>query len=129
MTHKANLEYWQVWYPKAAATGLHVARGLLDATSSLLLHAAPDVITVEVMDENGVRLAQGKDLKRTEASPMCRLERHEGQITRRDCWPSEADIGSVVLLPGGEVGVLKKWWHADDKKEWRLEIELYNSIR
>ncbi len=125
----SNLEYWEVWYPAAAATGLHIARGLLDSTDSLLFHAAPDVITVEVTDEGGVRLAYGKDLKRTEMSPMCRLQRRDNEVTRQDCWPSDADVGSVVLLPGGEVGMLKKWWHADDEKEWRWEIEFYNSIR
>jgi len=44
-------------------------------------------------------------------------------------WPSQDDIGRPVLLPGGEVGILKAWWHADDYKEWRWQIELYNSIR
>lgn len=52
-----STETWEVWYPKAAATGLLVGRGLLDATSRLLVHAAPDVITVEVSDESGTRLA------------------------------------------------------------------------
>ena len=47
---QSNMEYWAIWYPKAAATGLLLGRGLLDQTDNLLLHAAPDVITVEVLD-------------------------------------------------------------------------------
>jgi hypothetical protein len=34
-----------------------------------------------------------------------------------------------VLLPGGEVGILMSWWNADDRKEWRWQIELSNSVR
>jgi hypothetical protein len=124
-----NLEYWEVWYPAAAATGLHIARGLLDTTDNLLLHAAPDVITVEVKNQDGVRLAYGKDLRRTETSPMCRLQRKDTAVSRQDFWPSAEDIGSIVLLPGGEAGVLKEWWQANDKKEWRWQVEFYNSIR
>jgi hypothetical protein len=35
----------------------------------------------------------------------------------------------VVLLPGGEAGILKSWWNADDRKEWRWDVEFYNQIR
>lgn len=42
------MQTWEVWYPKAAATGLPFARGRLDPTNTLLVHAAPDVLTVEV---------------------------------------------------------------------------------
>jgi hypothetical protein len=34
-----------------------------------------------------------------------------------------------VILPGGEAAILKAWWNAEDRKEWRWQIELYNSIR
>ena len=60
---------------------------------------------------------------------MCRLLREGDAITREDVWPSQEDIGRIVILPGGEAGVLKQWWNADDRKEWRWQIELYNSIR
>ena len=45
-----STEYWEVWYPKAGATGLLLARGLADATQEMLLHSAPEVVTVEVRD-------------------------------------------------------------------------------
>ncbi len=120
---------WEVWYPKAAATGLLLARGRLNATDRLLVHAVPDVLTAEVSDENGSRIAFGQDLERTLQSPICLLRLVGDAVEREDIWPTEAEIGLPVLLPGGEVGILSGWWNADDLKEWRWQIELYNSIR
>jgi hypothetical protein len=124
-----TLEIWDVWYPRAAATGIPVARGRLDAAASLLVHAVPDYITVEVRDDAGNRVAYGKDLPRTLESPMCLLTRDSDRVLREDLWPDESHIGLPVLLPGGEVGILKSWWNAGDRKEWRWQIELYNSLR
>ena len=121
-------ETWEVWYPKAAATGLLVGRGLLDATNRLLVHAAPDVITVEVHDASGARLAFGQDLERTQTSPVCLCTRDGARIVRDDIWPDEAHLGLPILLPGGEAGILTSWWHRGDRKEWRWSIELHNSI-
>lgn len=123
------MEYWEVWYPAAAATGLPIARAAIDPAQAVILHSPPDVLTAEVRDASGNRTAYGKDLTRTQQSPMCRLRREGVAITREDIWPTDADIGAVVLLPGGEAGILKSWWNADDKKEWRWQIEFYNSIR
>jgi hypothetical protein len=47
----SELETWEVWYPYVAATGLHFARGRLDPTEVLLVHAVPDAITAEVRDQ------------------------------------------------------------------------------
>jgi hypothetical protein len=47
-------------------------------------------------------------------------------VQREDIWPRPTDLGSIVLLPGGEAGVLKAWWHADDHSEWRWQVEFYN---
>jgi len=129
MTRAKSLENWEVWYPRAAATGMLLARGRLDPTSTLILHAAAEVITVEVSDDEGNRLAIGRDLERTQWTPMCRLRRSGETISREDIWPEEGDIGTPVLLPGGEVGILKSWWNADDMKEWRWDVEFYNSRR
>lgn len=123
------METWDLYYPKAASTGLAFSRGRLDATDVLLVHAAPEYLTVELRDEAGQRVAFSADLRRTQQTPMARLTRTGDSIAREDVWPSQEDIGRLVLLPGGEVGVLKAWWHAEDRKEWRWQIELYNSIR
>jgi hypothetical protein len=124
-----GLEFWEVWYPEATATGMLVGRGRLQHTETLLVHAVPDVITVEVSSTDGLRLAYGRNLKRTQQSPICRLRREGDSISREDIWPADADLGLPVLLPGGEVGILRAWWNADDRKEWRWQIELYNSLR
>jgi hypothetical protein len=31
-----------------------------------------------------------------------------------------------VLLPGGEVGILKQWWNAEDESAWRWQVEFSN---
>jgi hypothetical protein len=95
------MQYWEVWYPKAAATGLLIGRCLIDETDTLLAHAMPDYVSVAVHDESGSRLAYTQDLPRTQESPMTRLRRQADQITREDIWPTEADFGAVVLLPAG----------------------------
>lgn len=120
------IEIWDLWDPKAAATGLSFARGRLDATDLLLVHAAPEYLTVEVRDDAGRRLAFAQDLPRTADRPMARLLRRGGQITREDTWPDESDVGRPVILPGGEVGILQAWWNAENGSEWRWKVEFYN---
>lgn len=120
------LEDWDVWYPKAAATGISFARGRCDPTQVMLVHSAPPVLTVTVRTSDGQLLAQGIDLNATDETPMTRLTLRDNKIHREDIWPTEADLGTLVLLPGGEVGILLKWWHADDHSEWRWQIEFYN---
>ncbi len=122
----AEPEIWDLWYPGAAAQGLPFARGRLDATGILLVHAAPDVLDVEVRGNQGERLASARGLRRTDDRPMARLTRHGAEIAREDCWPTRQDIDLPVILPGGEVGILRHWWNADDGTEWRWTIELYN---
>jgi hypothetical protein len=41
MTPLSQLQVWDLWYPQAGATGVPFARGRLDATQVLLVHAAP----------------------------------------------------------------------------------------
>ena len=119
---------WDLWIPDAAATGVSFARGRLDATDALLVHAAPHLLTVEVRDGEGTLVASGRDLARTEEVPITKLSMAAGDIRRQDFWPSEADYGSPVLLPGGEVGLLRQWWHREDRREWTWSIELHNRL-
>jgi hypothetical protein len=125
----AKLHYWEVWYPKATATGMLVARCRIEPAERVLLHAAPKFITVEVYDDDRAVVAFGKDLERTEESPMCELTIDGKAVVRRDLWPTEADAGATVLLPGGEAGMLERWWNSEDRKEWRWSVEFYNSVR
>ncbi|HEX2222419.1 MAG TPA: hypothetical protein VHK06_07820 [Candidatus Limnocylindria bacterium] len=123
----AELETWELWYPAAAATGLPFARGRIDPTDVLWVHAAPDRLAVVVRRGDGEPIARGEPLERqTDYFPMTRLARSASEITREDRWPAEADLGALVILPGGEVGTLVAWWNAPDGSEWRWRIELYN---
>ncbi len=122
-----TIEQWSIWYPKAASTGLLLARGRLDPTERLLVHAAPPVLTVEIHNGAGERVGYGQDLEATQDSPICLLQRTGEEIERADIWPGAEHIGLLVLLPGGEVGVLQQWWHAEDHSEWRWQVEFYNS--
>ena len=39
---------------------------------------------------------------------------------------ADHDLGSPVLLPGGEVDILLRWWNAAAESEWRWQVEFYN---
>lgn len=122
----SKIQIWDLWYPQAGATGVAFARGRLEATPVLLVHAPPPMLTVEVRNESGERLAYAQDLAQTADRPIARLTVQEEDITREDLWPAQADIGSYVILPGGEVGKLLAWWNAEDGSEWRWQVEFYN---
>ena len=122
----ATHQIWDLWFPEAAAQGLAFARGRLDSTDVLLVHAAPVTLDVAVRDDRGRMLAEGKGLARTAERPMARLTVRGTRIDRADLWPSDEDVGRPVILPGGEVGILRAWWNAGDGSEWRWQVEFYN---
>jgi hypothetical protein len=117
---------WDLWYPNAAAQGLPFARGRLDGTDILLVHAAPETLDVAVRNDDGLLLARGIGLVRTADRPTARLTVTDGQVGREDLWPVADDIGRPVILPGGEVGILLEWWNAEDESAWRWQVEFYN---
>lgn len=127
-----RLETWDLWYPGPGATGLPFARARInanDAQERVLVHAAPQKLQVSVRDESGAVVARGDKLERHQPGPMSFLNRTGGTITLEDGWPTDRDIGRVVILPGGEAGILKSWWNAEDRKEWRWQVEFYNQNR
>ena len=91
-------------------------------------HSAPNELRVEVRTDDGALLASGDQLASTSTIglPMTRLRREGTAIVREDVWPKASDAGDIVLLPGGEAGVLQSWWNAEDGSEWRWTIEFYN---
>ena len=91
--------------------GISFARGRLNPTDVLLVHAAPAQLNSEVSSDDGAVLARGHDLMRTASTPIARLRRVGNEMTREDIWPTEADYGTPVMLPGGEVGILQHWWN------------------
>jgi hypothetical protein len=84
------------------------------------------MLTVEVRTTSGQRIAYSRDLHQTADGPMTRLTLSGEKIMREDRWPTQDDIGQLVILPGGEVGQLVKWWNAEDESEWRWQVEFYN---
>ena len=121
------METWDIWFPDAAAAGLPFARCRIDPADVILVHAAPASIRVDVRDDDGRRLAFGDRLKREGPYfPMTRLTRDAGIVRREDGWPHAADIGRVVVLPGGEAGIITSWWNAEDGSEWRWDVQFYN---
>lgn len=119
-------EDWDLWYPKAGSTGLPFARGRLGRPAEVLLvHAAPELLTA-TLRAGGRVLAEGVDLRTTDTTPIARLTRRGERIERADIWPGPAELGLLVLLPGGEVGELVRWWHAPDFSQWRWLLELSN---
>ncbi len=121
------MEIWDLWFPEAGATGLPFARGRLDTTNVLWAHAVPPNLDVTVRDDQDRVVATGKGLKRAgERFPLTRLSRRGDAIVREDRWPTQADLGAPVIMPGGEVGILIAWWNAEDGSEWRWRVELYN---
>ena len=127
MWEKVGVQTWELWYPGAAATGLLFARGRLDPTTVLWVHAAPDILAVTVRDGKDHIVARADELRREgEALPVTRLAIHGKQLRRVDRWPTVADIGSLIILHGGEVGRLVEWWNAPDGSEWRWRVEFFN---
>ena len=126
MNSSSQLQIWDLWYSKAGATGIPFARGRLNETNTLLVHAPPPVLTIEVRSDTGQRLAFAQDLEQTADRPIARLTVQREHITREDLWPAQDDIGHLVILPGGEVGKLLNWWNAEDGSEWRWQVDFYN---
>ncbi|HEU5100876.1 MAG TPA: hypothetical protein VFU22_17725 [Roseiflexaceae bacterium] len=121
-----QVEIWDLWFPDAAAQGLPFARGRLEATDVLLVHAAPAILRVDVLDDRGALLSRGERLERTAETPITRLHRRNGRVERADIWPGPPEIGLPVMLAGGEVGILTAWWNDPDLSAWRWSIELFN---
>lgn len=118
---------WEIRSPDGGSSGLEFARARLAPAERVIAHALPSRIDVEVYDESGALVARGKRLKGKEHTPMGRLWIDGGEVFREQVWPDEKDLGLPVIFPGGEVGVLTAWWHADDHSAWRWSVELSNS--
>jgi hypothetical protein len=124
-------EIWDLWIPNVGSTGLSFARTLVDAAAAgnrLLVHAAPAELEVTVRGEDGTVIAAGPELKRGAPGPITFLVRDGKQIHLEDGWPSDDDLGRLVILPGGETGVLLRWWHAADHSQWRWQVEFANHV-
>lgn len=122
----ADTQIWDLWLPGPGSQGLSFARGLCEATDTLLVHAAPEQLSVDVFTKQGELLARTSNLARTGDAPIAKLQLHGDQISRLEIWPTEAEYGLPVILAGGEIGLLRSWWNDPQQQEWRWSIELHN---
>ena len=123
----SDLQTWELWYPGAGATGLPVARARIDPIDVVWAHALPRKVSVTVRQGDDRVVARGEGLAREgRYLPMTRLTLEGEAIMREDRWPTDADLGSVVILPGGEAGILTAWWNAEDGSAWRWSVEFSN---
>ena len=120
---------WELRNPDGGAMGLEFGRGVSAPTDVILVHATPSRLNVEVRTWEGELVAVGRNLTHDEVAPMSKLTISGGKVTRENLWPEEADVGTPVLLPGGEVGILKAWWNDEVGQEWRWSVEFANRAR
>jgi hypothetical protein len=122
-----HVHTWELWYPGAGATGLPVARARIDPAEVVWAHAMPRKVSVTVRQGDDRVVARGEGLGRAGGYlPMTRFTLEGETIGREDRWPTDADLGSVVILPGGEAGILMAWWNAEDGTAWRWSVEFSN---
>ncbi len=122
-----TIQTWEAWFPDAGATGLLVARSRIGPRDAVWLHAAPPRLSVVVRDGEDRVVAQGEGLELSgQPLPMTLLSIAGDTVTREDRWPTDWDLGDIVVLAGGEAGILRAWWNAEDGSEWRWTLEFHN---
>ena len=123
----SNVHTWELWYPGAAATGIQLARARIDPAEVVWAHAVPRKVAVTVREGDDRVIARGEPLTREGPYlPMTRFSVVADTIEREDRWPLEDDLGTVVILPGGEAGILTAWWNETDGSAWRWSVEFSN---
>jgi hypothetical protein len=120
---------WEIRNPDGGALGLEFARGTSAPTDEMLVHATPSRINVEVHTWEGELVAVGRNLTHDEIAPMSKLSISGKKVARENLWPTDEDVGRPVILPGGEVGILKAWWNDEVGQEWRWSVEFANRAR
>jgi hypothetical protein len=118
---------WELRNPDGAMLGMEFARGVTAKSDCMLAHALPERVSVTVTDADGEVVAKGEGLDHPAERPMARLWLRGDRVERENVWPDETDLGRPVILPGGEVGILRSWWNADDGSAWRWQVEFENS--
>ena len=123
----ADNHTWELWYPGAGATGIPIARSRIDPAEVVWAHSMPRKVSVTVRQGDDRVVARGEGLARSGGYlPMTRFTLDGDAIGREDRWPTDTDLGAVVILPGGEAGILTAWWNADDGSAWRWSVEFSN---
>src|SRR5919205_1380082 len=98
----ADVHVWAIRTPDGGANGLEFARATIAPTDAVLVHAAPSTIDVHVYENGGALVAIGEGLRATDDAPITSLRVDGLRILREERWPTDEDLGSVVILCGGE---------------------------
>jgi hypothetical protein len=94
----------------------------------VLVHAAPAHAQVELRADDDQLLARGDLERQGEYSPMTLIEIAGSDLRREEVWPDASLYGLPVLVAGGEVGLLQRWEHSDDRTWWRWTVEFSNHV-
>jgi hypothetical protein len=121
-----DVHVWAIRNPDGGANGLEFARATIAPTQTVLAHAMPSTVDVHVYENGGALVAIGEGLRATDETPISRLRVDGLRVLREEIWPTDEDVGSVVILCGGEAGVLRRWWNDDERAAWRWDLELSN---
>jgi hypothetical protein len=114
---------WTIRTSDGGATGLEFAQARIEARHrSILVHAPPTAIDVDVSSNGSQLIAMGRDLRGDGSAPMSRLRIEGLRITRTDVWPADADLGTIVVLHGGEAGELLTWDTDGELLHWTWSL-------
>ena len=118
---------WELRSRDGGMNGLEFARATTaGGFSRVLVHAAPARLHLEVVAEDDSVVLRSDADRDGDYSPVTLLELSGGAVRRSEVWPGPELHGVPVLLPGGEVGVLTSWEHAEDRSWWRWSVEFSN---
>lgn len=145
---------WNLRSSDAGMNGLEFCRSTTaGGLARVLVHAAPGRAELEIRADDDSLVAAGHLDREGDYSPMtlvtleARAPGADGdlgppgqargggvsggdgvQLRRQEVWPDEELYGTPVLLAGGEVGILTKWYHAEDHSWWRWSVEFSNHV-
>jgi hypothetical protein len=103
------LEVWDLWFPDAGATGIAFARSRVDDQ-----RPKTGCWSMPPTHPRGRRARPGRQADRPRPGAGTRPIRAdelpgppERQHPAGDGWPTLEDLGRLVILPGGEAGILQ----------------------
>jgi hypothetical protein len=115
-----NEECWAIETSKDGSKWRFFGRAWKSPGEPVLMHAPVrwlrfrQLIPVETSDWS-------EPLEAEASTPMSIVSIEERR--REDVWPDERHVGLPMLLPGGEIGRLLGFDHAEDGSTWRYSLE------